>query len=170
MGVENILRREEELLEIALPGLREIDGIQILANNVDDRLGVLSFYHPDIHFNLFVKLLNDRFGVQTRGGCACAGTYGHFLLEVSYDQSQEITEKINHGDLSEKPGWVRWSLHPTMTDEEVRQILYAIKEVSLHHAEWSKDYIYLSKKNEFIHHSHQEHSLEDEIMSDWFKL
>ena len=170
MGVENILRREEELLNIAMPGLREIDGIEILANNVNDRLGVLSFYHPSIHFNLFVKLLNDRFGVQTRGGCACAGTYGHFLLEVSYDQSQEITEKINTGDLSEKPGWVRWSLHPTMTDEEVRQILYAIREVTTHHAEWTKDYIYLSKKNEFIHHSHQEHSLEDEIMSDWFKL
>jgi selenocysteine lyase/cysteine desulfurase len=170
MGVENIMKREEELLEIALPGLREIDGIQILANNVDDRLGVLSFYHPAIHFNLFVKLLNDRFGVQTRGGCACAGTYGHFLLEVSYDQSQEITEKINHGDLSEKPGWVRWSLHPTMTDEEVRQILNAIQEVSLHHDEWSKDYIYLSKKNEFLHHSHQEKLPEDEIMRDWFKL
>ena len=170
MGVENILRREEELLNIAMPGLREIDGIEILANNVNDRLGVISFYHPSIHFNLFVKLLNDRFGVQTRGGCACAGTYGHFLLEVSYDQSQEITEKINTGDLSEKPGWVRWSLHPTMTDEEVRQVLYAIREVTIHHAEWTKDYIYLSKKNEFIHHSHQEHSLEDEIMSDWFKL
>jgi selenocysteine lyase/cysteine desulfurase len=170
MGVENIMKREEELLEIALPGLREIDGIQILANNVDKRLGVLSFYHPAIHFNLFVKLLNDHFGVQTRGGCACAGTYGHFLLEVSYDQSQEITEKINHGDLSEKPGWVRWSLHPTMTDEEVRQILYAIQEVSLHHAEWSKDYIYLSKKNEYLHYSHQEKLPEDEIMSDWFKL
>jgi len=170
MGIENILNREEELLQIALPGLREIDGIEILANNVNDRLGVLSFYHPDIHFNLFVKLLNDRFGVQTRGGCACAGTYGHFLLEVSYDQSQEITDKINTGDLSEKPGWVRWSLHPTMTNEEVQKVLYAIREVSIHHNEWIKDYIYLSKKNEFNHKSHQKSSLEDEIMSDWFSL
>jgi selenocysteine lyase/cysteine desulfurase len=170
MGVENILKREEELLKIALPGLREIDGIQVLANNVDNRLGVLSFYHPAIHFNLFVKLLNDRFGVQARGGCACAGTYGHFLLEVTYDQSQEITEKINHGDLSEKPGWVRWSLHPTMTDQEVRQILNAIKETTLHHTEWAKDYIYISKKNEFVHQSHQEYSPEDEIMRNWFDL
>jgi len=170
MGVENIMKREEELLDIALPGLREIDGIEILANNVDDRLGVISFYHPAIHFNLFVKLLNDRFGIQTRGGCACAGTYGHFLLEVSYDQSQEITEKINHGDLSEKPGWVRWSLHPTMTNEEVRYILHAIREVSLHHSEWIKDYVYLTKKNEFIHQSHVEKLPEDEIMTDWFRM
>lgn len=170
MGVENIMKREKELLDIALPGLRSIKGIEILANNVDDRLGVISFYHPDIHFNLFVKLLNDRFGVQTRGGCACAGTYGHFLLEVSYDQSEEITEKISHGDLSEKPGWVRWSLHPTVTDEEVRSILHAVKEVTLHFREWAEDYIYLSKNNEFVHHSQQQETTEDRIMNDWFTL
>ncbi len=170
MGVDNIMAREEELLEIALPGLRAIQGIEILANNVDHRLGVLSFYHPDIHFNLFVKLLNDRFGIQTRGGCACAGTYGHFLLEVSYDQSQEITEKINHGDLREKPGWVRWSLHPTMTDEEVSLILHAIEEIALHHLEWAEDYVYMAKKNEFIHHSQVNHPLEDKMMEDWFEL
>ena len=170
MGVENILKREQELLKIALPGLREIDGIKILANNVEDRLGVISFYHPDIHFNLFVKLLNDRFGIQTRGGCACAGTYGHFLLEVTYDKSQEITEKINHGDLSEKPGWVRWSLHPTMTDEEVRYIVDAIRKVCMHHTDWMKDYIYLSKKNEYIHKDHVERLPEEKLMSGWFKL
>jgi selenocysteine lyase/cysteine desulfurase len=170
MGVENIMKREEELLNIALPGLRKIQGIEILANDVDDRLGVISFYHPEIHFNLFVKLLNDRFGVQTRGGCACAGTYGHFLLEVSYDQSEEITQKISHGDLSEKPGWVRWSLHPTMTDEEVRSILHAVSEVTLHFREWAEDYVYLSKKNEFVHRTQQQASIEDGMMSDWFTL
>ena len=170
MGVEKILAREEELLALALPGLREIQGIEILANDVNKRLGVISFFHPDIHFNLFVKLLNDRFGIQTRGGCACAGTYGHFLLEVSYDQSQEITEKINHGDLTEKPGWVRWSLHPTMTDEEVKLILHAIQEITLHHRKWSEDYVYLPRKNEYIHHSQAEHPVEDKIMQDWFRL
>jgi len=170
MGVENIMKREEELLNIALPGLRNIQGIEILANDVDDRLGVISFYHPEIHFNLFVKLLNDRFGIQTRGGCACAGTYGHFLLEVSHDQSEEITQKISHGDLSEKPGWVRWSLHPTTTDEEVRSILYAVSEITLHFREWAEDYVYLSKKNEFVHRTQQQSSIEDRMMSDWFTL
>ena len=170
MGVENIMKREEELLAIALPGLRQIKGIQILANNVDDRLGVISFYHPEIHFNLFVKLLNDRFGIQTRGGCACAGTYGHFLLEVTYDQSKEITDMISHGDLSEKPGWVRWSLHPTMTNEEVLLVLHAVEEVSLNHEQWIKDYIYLSNKNEFVHHTQVDTPIEDEMMNGWFSL
>ncbi len=170
MGVDNILKREKELLDIALPGLRSVDGIQILANNVNDRLGVISFYHPEIHFNLFVRLLNDRFGIQTRGGCACAGTYGHFLLEVSYDQSKEITEKINTGDLSEKPGWVRWSLHPTMTNEEVNYVLYAVKEVTQFHRKWTGDYVYHSSKNEFIHLSQTDGTIEDKMMTDWFKL
>jgi selenocysteine lyase/cysteine desulfurase len=170
MGVEKIMAREKELLKMALPGLREVDGIRILADNVDDRLGVISFYHPDIHFNLFVKMLNDRFGIQTRGGCACAGTYGHFLLEVTYDQSREITEKINHGDLSEKPGWIRWSLHPTTTDEEVKMILYAVKMITLHHGEWSKDYMYDAYKNEFIHRTRVENTLVENMMKGWFSL
>ncbi len=170
MGVERIMQREEELLRIALPGLRAIEGIRILADNVDDRLGVISFYHPEIHFNLFVRLLNDRYGIQTRGGCACAGTYGHFLLEVTYDRSARITEKINHGDLSEKPGWVRWSLHPTMTDQEVRTVLQAVEEITLHHREWAEDYVYLPKKNEFVHHSNQGESLEEDMVDNWFAL
>jgi len=170
MGVEKIMAREAELLALALPGLRSIPGIEILANNVDDRLGVLSFYHPEIHFNLFVKLLNDRYGIQTRGGCACAGTYGHFLLEVSYSESAEITKRISEGDLSEKPGWVRWSLHPTMTDDEVRIILHAIEEITLHHREWAKDYVYLARKNEFTHRDHVDGSPETQLMQDWFDL
>jgi selenocysteine lyase/cysteine desulfurase len=170
MGVDRIMAREKELLEIALPGLRGIKGIEILADNMDERLGVISFYHPGIHFNLFVKLLNDRFGIQTRGGCACAGTYGHFLLEVSYDKSQEITDKISHGDLSEKPGWVRWSLHPTTTDQEVRFILGAVKEITLNHRKWADDYLYVAKKNEYIHRSQVDGTLEEGIMSEWFTL
>jgi len=170
MGVENMLRREEELLRIALPGLREIRDIKILADNVDDRLGVISFYHPDIHFNLFVKLLNDLYGIQTRGGCACAGTYGHYLLEVTYDKSQEITDKISHGDLSEKPGWVRWSLHPTMTDEEVRYTLKAVAEIVENYREMAVDYVYLRRKNEFIHQSQEKQSAETEIVRNWFRL
>jgi selenocysteine lyase/cysteine desulfurase len=170
MGVDKIMAREKELLAIALPGLRAIKGVEILADNVHDRLGVISFYHPDIHFNLFVRLLNDRYGIQTRGGCACAGTYGHFLLQVSYDQSEKITDKINHGDLSEKPGWVRWSLHPTVSDEEVRLILHAVAEITRNHEEWAKEYVYIARKNEFIHQSQVDQPVEDEIMRDWFKL
>lgn len=170
MGVENILAREEELLQIALPGLRDITGIKILADNIDDRIGVISFYHPEIHFNLIVKLLNDKYGIQTRGGCACAGTYGHYLLEVSYDQSKEITDMINHGDLSEKPGWVRWSLHPTMSDKEVYFFLDAVKEIVKEIKTLEKDYVYLSRQNEFIHKDEVDSTNSKELLNKWFTL
>jgi selenocysteine lyase/cysteine desulfurase len=170
MGVDKILARERELLDIVLPGLRRIPGIRVLADNVDDRLGVISFYHPDIHFNLFVRLLNDRFGIQTRGGCACAGTYGHFLLEVTYDRSSRITEKISHGDLSEKPGWVRWSLHPVMTDREMYAILDAIEQIARNFREWGNEYLYNPHSNEFVHHSHSDPGPEDRLVSEWFNL
>jgi len=126
MGTDNIRKREDELVSRAFIGLDKIPGIHILADNVRKRLGVISFYIDGIHYNLAVKLLNDKFGIQVRGGCACAGTYGHFLLDVSYEHSREITDKINHGDLSEKPGWIRISLHPTMTNAELDLIIDAI--------------------------------------------
>ena len=168
MGTAKMLKIEKNLVDKAFSGLRNIKGIKILAENITHRLGVLSFYHPDIHFNLMVKLLNDHYGVQMRGGCACAGTYGHFLLEVSHEKSKEITDKINSGDLSQKPGWVRWSLHPTTTIEETDYILEAIEHIVSKHSELKKDYIYMPRKNEFIHKNGEE-DIKIKINS-WFML
>ena len=168
MGVENILNREHQLVKHALTELRKISSIKILANNVDDRLGVISFYHEKIHFNLLVRLLNDRFGIQVRGGCACAGTYGHFLLEVSYEQSKEITDRINHGDLSMKPGWVRWSLHPTTTDAEVDYFIDALKQIVRKADTWKQDYNYYPSKNEFFHKNSNPES--HPWLDEWFGI
>ncbi|MDP3461874.1 MAG: aminotransferase class V-fold PLP-dependent enzyme, partial [Bacteroidales bacterium] len=151
MGTINIRNREHELTQKAFSGFRKIKGLHILADNTEDRLGVFSFYLEQIHFNLVVKLLNDRFGIQVRGGCACAGTYGHYLLDVSYAKSKAITDLINHGDLSQKPGWIRASLHPTMTDQELDQLMEAVVEISENHSAWGKDYIYNKQTNEFRH-------------------
>ncbi len=170
MGVANIQAREKELLAIAFPLLRAIPGIRILAGNFEDRLGVISFYHESIHFNIIVKLLNDHYGIQVRGGCACAGTYGHYLLQVSYKKSQEITDKINHGDLSEKPGWVRWSLHPVMKDREIRYFADALKSIVENFREWEKDYVYLNRSNEYAHKTEIESREHDAIVESWFSI
>lgn len=168
MGVENIAKREEELLEIAFDKLSKIPKLKILAENVKQRLGVVSFYIEDIHYNLIVKLLSDRFGVQVRGGCACAGTYGHFLLDVSYEKSKKITELINSGDLSLKPGWVRLSLHPTMTNEELEFIIDSIKQIAENIDNWKLDYRYDKHTNEFKHIS--ENDLIMPRINSWFQL
>jgi selenocysteine lyase/cysteine desulfurase len=149
MGVSKIREREEQLLNIAFRELQAIIGLHILAENVTSRLGVISFYIDSIHYNLVVSFLSDRFGIQVRGGCACAGTYGHYLLDVSYEKSQKITDSISSGDLSEKPGWVRLSLHPTMKDQEVVYIADALKQIAQNHKIWAKDYNYDKHTNEF---------------------
>ncbi len=167
LGTENMRLREKQLVDRAFKELRKIPGLHILADHIDDRLGVISFYITDVHYNLVVRLLSDRYGIQVRGGCACAGTYGHYLLDVSYEKSKTITTKINFGDLSEKPGWVRLSLHPVMTDEEVDQILDAIRQIAVHFREWSEDYLYDKHKNEFSY-KHNVPGLTD--VTAWFDL
>ncbi|PLX11499.1 MAG: selenocysteine lyase [Marinilabiliales bacterium] len=167
MGVENIEAREKELLQIAFREFESIKGVNLLAGNTKDRLGVISFYAEDIHYNLFVQLLNDHFGIQVRGGCACAGTYGHYLLHVDRETSRNITEMINRGDLSQKPGWVRLSLHPTMTDEELYYIINAIQEVRTNYQKWKEDYEYSSSTNEF---NHKTQIKDNSFLLDWFSI
>ena len=151
MGIERIQEREHELLTRAFRALRDIPGLVILADHTEDRLAVISFYVENIHYNLIVQLLNDRFGVQVRGGCSCAGTYGHYLLHVDRDKSHMITDRIDQGDLSAKPGWVRFSMHPTMTTEQLDYSIDAIRQIVENIDQWQRDYRYDSHTNEFIH-------------------
>lgn len=166
MGINSISEREKQLVELMFNELTKIPKLKILADNIEDRLGVFSFYIENIHYNLIVKLLSDRFGIQTRGGCSCAGTYGHYLLNVTPEKSRYITDKINHGDFSEKPGWVRISLHPTMTDDEVYFIVDALKQIVKNIDNWEKDYTYNSSDNEYHHFNFNE----NRKIIDWFNL
>ena len=167
MGVEKMMKREEEILEKVFEDFDQINGLHILAAEQKNRLGVFSFYIEDLHYNLGVKLLNDRYGIQTRGGCACAGTYGHYLFEMSKELSDQIQYRILHGDLSAKPGWIRMSIHPTMTNKEVNYICSAIREVAENHKEWSNDYEHDISTNEFSFIGY--HRKEDEMVEEWFR-
>jgi selenocysteine lyase/cysteine desulfurase len=151
MGSARILEREHQLLHLLLGELRTIPRLHILADHLEDRLAIVSFYVEELHYNLLVRLLNDRFGVQVRGGCSCAGTYGHYLLHVDPNRSHRITEKIDRGDLSEKPGWVRLSLHPTTTPEEVLELAEAVRSCVQNGQSWGADYRYSPTTNEFKH-------------------
>ena len=151
MGVENIKKREKELIEIAFDKLQQIDGVHILADNIKERIGVVSFYSEKIHHNLITKLLNDKYGIQVRGGCSCAGPYGHFLLKLNKNASEKLKYLLKHGDASEKPGWVRISLHPTMTDEELLYVINAVTEIHENIKEWQNDYIQDKHSGEFYH-------------------
>jgi selenocysteine lyase/cysteine desulfurase len=168
MGVENILNREHELISTFFNELKPVKNLNILAGQHQDRLGVFSFYIDDLHYNLGVKLLNDRFGIQTRGGCSCAGTYGHYLLHVDYETSHELTKEISIGDLVRKPGWIRISIHPTTTDEDMAVICESLKALAKQHKTWALDYEYVPSTNEFVHKN--DTALVEVPMQNWFEL
>lgn len=168
MGVENMLKREHELLDVVWKELSTVSNLHILADNIKDRISIISFYVDDLHFNLAVKLLNDRFGIQTRGGCSCAGTYGHYLLSVDKEFSHSITSEISCGILDKKPGWVRMSLHPTTTNEELDVALHAVKQLCQNHKEWAKDYTYNPLNNEYTHLKEDKNVLYNTVNS-WFE-
>ncbi|PKL85554.1 MAG: selenocysteine lyase [Ignavibacteriae bacterium HGW-Ignavibacteriae-1] len=166
MGVRNILAREHEIIQIIFDRLSKIPNLKILASNKQERLGIISFCIVDFHYNLVVSLLNDKFGIQVRGGCSCAGTYGHYLLDVNYDQSHSFSNRIKRGDYSEKPGWARLSIHPTMSDTEIEYICDAIKEVALNISEWQNDYEYDAQINDFLPKNH--FNSQKTLVTEWF--
>jgi selenocysteine lyase/cysteine desulfurase len=167
MGIKNMLAREEELLKIAFARLSDMTDVTVLQGNARKRLGIISFIVKGAHYNLIVRLLNDKFGIQARGGCSCAGTYGHHLLNVDAAWSHKIWTAIHSGDLSSKPGWIRVSIHPTMTDQEIEFIMDAIESTASNFREWMTDYCYDRSTNEYV----MKESMATEFLcvEDWFK-
>lgn len=140
MRTDRIEKRERELVCLLISELKKMKEIHIFESDNVDRLGIISFTCEHIHYDLMVRLLNDRFGIQVRGGCSCAGPYGHYLLNISKEKSKKLAEEIKQGNSSHKPGWIRISLHPTMSNEEVYYIISGIKKIVHYHEEWMKDY------------------------------
>ncbi len=166
MGINTIKRREDEINEIIFNCLENLEGIHILAPEHKDRLSIFSFYFEEYHFNLIVKLLNDRFGIQARGGCSCAGTYGYFLLNVDLDSPRSIEEQMLDGCSFDKPGWIRLSIHPTITNKELDFVCKSLEELQENISDWSKDYTYDSIKNDYSHISAE--PIEKELVKNWF--
>ncbi len=160
MGCTNILNREKELLKYAFSRFEKIPNVIILLGHQKNRLAAISFNIENVHYNLVTRLLNDLYGVQVRGGCACAGTYGHLLFNIDRETSHHITEEIDHHNLSEKPGFVRMSLHPTTTDAELKIIMDAIADVAKNFDKYSKNYRYDEHSNEFIHQTFRNSTLD----------
>lgn len=111
VGAEAISKHEHEFIKRAITSWERNPNINVLGNHVADRLSIVSFVirYDDqyLHHNFVVSLLNDVFGIQSRGGCSCAGPYGHRLLGINLDQSHEFQREINRGCEGIKPGWVR---------------------------------------------------------------
>ncbi|MBK0368692.1 aminotransferase class V-fold PLP-dependent enzyme [Flavobacterium sp. SE-1-e] len=166
MGIEKMKKRETELLQLCYSEFKKLPQIKLLGDLNSERIGCVSFTIEDIHYNLAVRLLNDRFGIQVRGGWSCASTYAHSLFKIDKKESEVITKGILQQDLSNKPGWVRLSLHPTMANSELLYICNALKSIIENYLEWQKDYVYNPCNNEFDSLFYKD-SLEEEVKG-WF--
>ncbi len=167
MGVSNILKREHELLDYMFERLSENKNIDILASEHKNRLGVVSLTIKGLYHDQAVKMLNDRFGIQSRGGCSCAGTYGHYLLDIDQELSDSIVSKVEAGACQIKPGWIRVSIHPTTTNKEMKFVCDSILELSENYKEWRKDYKVVGEQ--FLHRS-EVNGPSTALSNSWFQL
>ncbi|MDQ3141194.1 MAG: aminotransferase class V-fold PLP-dependent enzyme [Bacteroidota bacterium] len=135
----------------------------ILAENIQNRIAAFSFFIEGLHYNLGVSLLNDLFGIQTRGGCSCAGTYGHYLFHIEKEISESICYLIDHGDHSQKPGWIRLSVHPIMDEVDVDNIVEGIHYVLKNHQKYSRDYMYNPIENNFTHRAQDKYKITEPV-------
>ena len=131
LGAERIERIEQDYLSRALAQWRNHPGLWILGNLETRRLGVVSLIFRDLHHNLAATLFNDLFGIQVRGGCMCAGPYGHLLLHIEQDYSATIRHRLDEGHIGEKPGL---GAHQPESDGERRRIPGAARSSGSHRA------------------------------------
>ncbi len=140
VGTEVIREREQELLRRALSRWCDNPAIRVLGDPHAERLPILSFVvtrpgaggapGPFVHHNAVVAMLNDLFGIQTRGGCSCAGPYGHRLLGIDAERSHALAREIAHGCEGIKPGWVRLNLNYFLSETVVDYLLKAVDLVA----------------------------------------
>lgn len=134
VGTDVIEYREKQFVEQAILRFRNNLHVEILGNLDAPRLSIMSFRirhaEKDLHHGFAVALLNDLFGIQARGGCSCAGPYGHSLLGMDLNYSHAIEAEIQRGAMVLRPGWVRLNFNYFIDPEEFNYLLRAIELVA----------------------------------------
>lgn len=146
VGTGAIMAREGVLRDRALARWAEVPALRLLGRTEEvAALPIFSFQVRDgrgglVHHQLFTRMLSDVYGVQARGGCACAGPYAHRLLDLQRADSERIFSRIEEGQEIEKPGWVRLNLSYLHSDAQARRIIDSVAELTTTAAEWSEHY------------------------------
>ncbi len=136
VGFEEIARRENAFVSRAIARLSQCENLEILGPLDAPRLSILSLRFKlgdkDLHYGYVVSLLNDLFGIQARGGCSCAGPYGHALLGIDMNYSRAIQSEMAAGNVILRPGWVRLNFNYFISESEFDYLLGAIELVAQH--------------------------------------
>ena len=134
IGAATIERLEHGFVSRAIASWSANPHLEILGNRTAQRLSIVSFVvrHGQklLHHNYVVALLNDLFGIQARGGCSCAGPYGHRLLGIDIADSERFREAIHEGHEGIKPGWVRVNFNYFIDEATFQYILEAVHLVA----------------------------------------
>lgn len=139
-----ITRREHELVQLASTRLSHMMGVRPLIITAMNRIPIFPIVFTDLHYNLAVCLLSQMFGIQTRGGVSCNGLAAEKLLHLTAGKEKQIVDSIVHQEDTSKfgYGWVRVTLHFSMSETVVEYILDAIKFVALHGKQFQRFYKY----------------------------
>jgi selenocysteine lyase/cysteine desulfurase len=145
VGANVIRQHESDYVIRAIEAWSHIPEIKVLGNIEAERLSILSFVvrRPNgqyLHHNAVVALLNDLFGIQARGGCSCAGPYGHRLLGIDVERSHEFERVITAGCEGIKPGWVRVNFNYFIDEAVFEYVVRAIAFVAQHGHQFLNDY------------------------------
>ncbi|RZL88239.1 MAG: aminotransferase class V-fold PLP-dependent enzyme [Variovorax sp.] len=137
VGVESIEGLEGDMIRRAIARLRRHPRLELLGNLDAPRLAILSFVvrcadGRYLHPRLVVRLLNDLFGIQSRGGCACAGPYAHRLLHIDRARVDALRDAVLDGFEVVKPGWTRLNFSYFIRPEEFGFLLDAIEFIADH--------------------------------------
>jgi len=146
IGPAFMAARNLDLAERAFRAWKDIPQLELLGLSEADRLPIFSFRIRNgkggyVHQQLVTRMLSDRFGIQARGGCACAGPYVHRLLKIDEEQSEEIRQAILSGDEIRKPGFIRLNFSVLLTDEKVQFILDSVAQIATDATRFEADYV-----------------------------
>jgi selenocysteine lyase/cysteine desulfurase len=144
VGADVIEAKESDFVRRAIAAWEQHPNINVLGSHEAERLSIVSFVirHDEryLHHNYVVALLNDVFGIQSRGGCSCAGPYGHRLLGIDLDRSHEFQREINRGCEGIKPGWVRVNFNYFIDELTFDYIVDAVTMIASHGAALLDEY------------------------------
>lgn len=134
VGPDRIRGLEHHFIRRAISSWKTNSSIDILGNPDAERLSIVSFVirteDKVLHHNYVVALLNDLFGIQARGGCSCAGPYGHRLLGIDLETSKQFEDVIATGCEVLKPGWVRLNFNYFISESEFDYIVEAVHMIA----------------------------------------
>lgn len=158
VGTETIQAAEERHWRRALAVWEGNRGIEILGDHHARRLSIVSFRirygeHAYLHHHYVVALLNDLFGIQARGGCSCAGPYGHRLLAIDAPTSHALLDEVVHGCDGIKPGWARVNFNYFISDTVRDYLIDAVGLIATHGHRLLSDYRFDPHTGQWRHHS-----------------